>query len=266
MNLNMQIAEVIVKQGMAAGSAFMEALTDLVKTKKMTRIIETGTYLGTGTTQAVWSGLEAHGKPSTFVSIEVNPSNHAQAKKNNKHRPIDFLLGLSIPRELLPKKDQITFEGFDESAIVDHHEHNRAKLYHAETAFNVPDKQLHNALELTHFNPNLVILDSAGHVGLIEFNYLMSMVKGNFYLALDDTKHVKHIPTLKLIENDDRFSLTFATEEKFGSRIYLVSSDRTTTPVPKSNKHKSNSVDSNPEPKVQELPTQLNESSDNDNL
>lgn len=237
----MQIAEHLVKNGMAAGTAFMDALTELVRSKKMTRIIETGTYLGTGTTQAVWKGIQGHGKPSVFVSIECDPANYAQAKKNNKGRNIEFLLGKSIPNELLPKKDQIKFEGYDDSIIVDHLESNRAKLYHAETAHKVPDRMLDKALTLTEPIPNLVILDSAGHIGLIEFNYLMTKIKGSFYLALDDTNHVKHADTVKLIEKDDRFTLTFATEEKFGSRIYQVQTVRSAESVSKPDKHKSNS-------------------------
>lgn len=251
----MQIAEQLVKSGMAAGTAFMDALTDLVKSKKMTRIIETGTYLGTGTTQAVWKGIEAHGKPATFVSIECDPANHAQAKKNNKGRNIKFLLGKSIPNELLPKKDQIKFEGYDDSIIVDHFEATRAKLYHAETAHKVPDRMLDQALQFTLPTPNLVILDSAGHIGLIEFNYLMSKIKGNFYLALDDTNHVKHSDTVKLIEKDDRFTLTFATEEKFGSRIYQVRINGGAESISKSDQHKSNINSTDDEHKLSTLPS-----------
>jgi len=219
----MQIAEQLVKNGMAAGTAFMDAITKLIVDNKITRVIETGTYLGTGTTQAVWKGLEATGEQTrTFVSIEVNPDNHFHAVRNNKGRKIDFLMGLSIPRESLPKRNEITFEGYDDSVIVDHNEANRAKLYYQETAHNVPDRMLDKALVLTAYYPHLVILDSGGHVGMLEFDYLMSMVKGDLYLALDDTNHVKHFDTVKKIETDDRFTLTFQTDEKFGSRIYYV--------------------------------------------
>lgn len=249
----MQIAEELVKSGMAAGTAFMDALTDLVRSKKLTRIIETGTYLGTGTTQAVWKGIEAHGKPSTFVSIECDKANYAQAKKNNKGRNIHFILGKSVPNELLPKKDQIVFDSYDDSIIVDHYEENRAKLYHAETAHKVPDRQLETAMKLTSQKPDLVILDSAGHIGLLEFFYLMSLVKSSFYLALDDTNHVKHAHTIKMIQDDDRFTLTFATEEKFGSRIYHVQIGRSTESVSKSDKHKSNSNSQSDEPKLSTL-------------
>jgi len=222
----MQIAETLVKNGMSAGTAFMDELTRLVRDEKLTRIIETGTYLGLGTTTAILRGIDQHGeRPVSFVSIEVNPYNAEQAKRNLKGRSVTILNGLSIPKSLLPKKKDISFEGFDDDVAVDHFPHDRAELYYKETGYEVPDKQLDKALLFTSFYPSLVVLDSAGHIGTVEFEYLMSKVKGKFYLALDDTNHVKHAKTVQLIETDNRFKLTFATDEKFGSRIYEVQSN-----------------------------------------
>lgn len=222
----MQIAETLLKSGITAGTAFMKALTNLVANEGLTRIIETGTNHGTGTTKAILDGIDQHGlSPVSFVSIEVNPYNCEVAKRNTKGKKLTILNGLSIPREDLPTKEQIDAEmaTFDDEVVVDHFPHNRAELYYKETNYQVPDRQLDQALLLTAYYPNLVVLDSGGHVGSAEFDYLMSKVKGKFYLALDDTSHVKHAKTIKRIEEDpDRFSLVFSTEEKFGSRIYFV--------------------------------------------
>jgi len=237
----MQIAEHIVRNGMSAGTAFMDALTDLIQTKKLTRIIETGTFQGLGTTRAILKGLGK--KKYTFVSIEGNPDNHAQAVKNNPDTRVDFLLGISIPKELRPKRDEIKFDGYDADVIVDHPERTRARLYFNEIDYDVPDRMLDQAMLLTAHYPQLVVLDSAGHVGLIEFQYFMTMAKGEFYLALDDTNHVKHKNTVKLIEADDRFTLTFSTEEKFGSRIYHVQINRSDERVSESDGHEDHSDD-----------------------
>jgi hypothetical protein len=220
----MQIAETLSKSGMSAGTAFMSALSDLVASKKLTRIIETGTYHGTGTTRAILDGVARHeNRPVSFVSIEVNPYNYQMALSNNKGQPVTILNGLSIPKSLLPKKEQIEFNDYSDEVIVDHFPHNRAELYYKETGFEVPDKQLDKALLLTSYYPNLVVLDSAGHIGTIEFDYLMGKVKGEFYLALDDTRHVKHSKTVEKIENNPgQFQIVFETDEKFGSRIYRV--------------------------------------------
>ena len=80
---------------------------------------------------------------------------------------------------------------------------------------------LHFALAKLDFKPDLVILDSAGHMGLQEFKYLMDRVEPGFYLALDDTNHVKHYQTCKSLETVD-CELIFQTEQGFGSRIYYI--------------------------------------------
>lgn len=220
----MQIAETLCRSGVLAGNAFKEALTDLVATHKMTRIIETGTYHGTGTTKAILDGIALHTeRPVSFVSIEVNPINYAQAVRNTKGQPVTILNGLSIPKSLKPKKEDIVFEDYPEDTIVDHQPQVRVDRYYEEIDFNVPDCQLDQALLLTSFYPNLVVLDSAGHIGTIEFDYLMGKVKGEFYLALDDTRHVKHSKTVAKIDKaKNQFELVFSTDEKFGSRIYRV--------------------------------------------
>ena len=227
----MQIAEQVVKNGMSAGTAFMDELTRLVSTEGITRIIETGTYLGLGTTAAILKGIEGHqNRPVSFVSIEVNPYNAETAKRNCKGKPVTILNGLSIPKSLLPKRD-MTFEGFSDDTIVDHFPHNRAELYYKETGYQVPDRQLDLAMLLTSHYPQLVVLDSAGHVGTIEFDYFMNMAKGKMFIALDDTNHIKHSKTVEKIEADHRFTLTFSTDEKFGSRIYSLQSDRSHKPM-----------------------------------
>lgn len=221
----MLIAENIVKNGMAAGTAFMDALTDLVYVNRMSRIIETGTYLGTGTTAAVVKGIKAHGQRAVFITIEVNPRHHASAVANNVGNPVECLLGLSIPFAYLPPMEAITFEGYAPNTVVDHQPKDRAKMYYWETMQGTPERQLDKAMLYVSHYPELVILDSAGHIGTLEFDYLMTLLpkQHEFYLALDDTNHVKHAKTVEKIEAYYKNELVFSTEQKFGSRIYRIS-------------------------------------------
>jgi hypothetical protein len=222
----MQIAENLVRNGMAAGTAFMSELTNLISSETLTRIIETGTYKGTGTTAAVLSGIRQHGLKSTFVTIEVNPEHHAIAVHNLVGRPVDCMQGLSIKAEDLPSPAQIKawLESFPETVIVDHQEANRIQQYFKETDHYGSSNLLERAMLLTSHYPDLVVLDSAGYMGTLEFNYLMSLIphEKEFYLALDDTNHVKHYKTVQDIEANYRHKLIFSTDEKFGSRIYVI--------------------------------------------
>lgn len=214
----MQIAEQILKDGMAAQSDFMDAITGLIREKKLKNIIETGSYLGMGTTRAISEGLSGD---ETVYSIEVNPDHYRKAIENNKGSRINFILGLSVGKPQLPI--DITFNVPDH-IVVDHLDSVRSLRYKQEVSFPVGDNMLDYALSKFDYKPDLVILDSAGHIGLIEFKYLMERVQSPFYLALDDTLHVKHYNTMQLIQNDpSRYAVEFITDQKFGSAIIRVS-------------------------------------------
>lgn len=214
----MRIAEEVVRNGMSAGNLFTRWITTLIRENKCKRIVETGSYLGEGTTAAIRKGLTGG---EEVYSIEVNPEYHSIAIENNLNSGIHFLNGLSVPRPQLPV--DTTFNVPDH-VIVDHYPKHRNELYRKEVAFNVPDCLLKKVLKKWDYQPDFVILDSAGHLGWIEFNYLMSMVKGSFYLALDDTNHVKHYDTLQFImSHPEKYKVILQTDEKFGSAIVKVS-------------------------------------------
>lgn len=211
----MQIAQQLMPNGMAAHNEFKDAITYLIKTEKLQRIIETGSYLGEGTTQAIADALVGH---EQVFSIEVNPRHYEIARKRHRNTPINFLLGLSIGRGDVPTS--ATFDVPD-NIVIDHLDHNRELLYKQEITFKGADNLLNLALSKLDYKPDLVILDSAGHMGLQEFKYLMNLVEPGFYLALDDTNHVKHYHTCQSLETVD-CELIFQTEEGFGSRIYYI--------------------------------------------
>jgi len=216
----MRVAEEVVRNGMSAGNSFMRWIATIIREHKCKRIVETGSYLGEGTTAAIRRGMEGD---EEVYSIEVNPEYHSIAIENNLNSGIHFLNGLSVPRPQIPV--DTTFNVPDH-VIVDHYPKNRAELYRREVSYNVSDCLLQKVLEKWDYKPDFVILDSAGHLGLIEFKYLMSMVKGSFFLALDDTLHVKHYETMEFIKAyPEKYKVIFQTDEKFGSAIIKVSED-----------------------------------------
>jgi len=202
----MQIAETLVKQGMTGDTRFNDELSSIVASKGLTKIIETGTYLGQGTTKAIIIGLSRVFHPYDFYSIEVNPSHHKQAVKNiGKVKGVHLINGLSVAKSDLPVS--MTFDVPD-YIVVDHTDQNRNLLYSNEVSYPVPDKMLDYALFQMNYKPDLVVLDSAGHMGMIEFKYLMERVRSSFILALDDTDHVKHYETMLFIkEHPDKFTI-----------------------------------------------------------
>ncbi|OQA11995.1 MAG: hypothetical protein BWY67_00582 [Bacteroidetes bacterium ADurb.Bin397] len=217
----MLIAEEVCKHGMSSTGEFASELTKLIADKGIIKVIETGTYLGQGTTKAVLDGMALHKKPFHFISIEVNPSFADQARKNTgKVLGLDIWNGLSIPHSMKPTS--LTWD-YPDHVIVDHQPNHRNALYIAELNHHVPDDMLKKAVEFMDGRPQLVILDSAGHIGSIEFQYLQSLTKGSYFLALDDTNHVKHYHSMELIRSSpEKFEILFETSDKFGSAIIHV--------------------------------------------
>lgn len=224
----MLIAENLVKSGAVSGDKFNEKLTELIKNSSITKVIETGTLYGTGTTRAILNGLSGE---FDFFSIECNPANFKTAKKNlGSVKGLHLINGLTVGWDDLPIS---LSDGLPDHVIIDHQPENRWNLYFKETDFDVPEHELDKALKFFDYCPELVVLDSAGYMGMVEFKYLMERVKQPFYLALDDTGHYKHYQTMEFIRSmPSRFVIQWEVPsinvdkekgEKFGSAIIFVS-------------------------------------------
>jgi ADP-heptose:LPS heptosyltransferase/glycosyltransferase involved in cell wall biosynthesis len=207
-------------------SEFARQILELFHKIRPKKIIETGTYLGTGTTTIIASCLrQLRIEDSKFYTIEVNPKYYRKALGNLAK--IGFLShvtplnGLSIQRKMLLTLQEIEnrcVKNIEFNDIfIDHKEYERALLYCRETSFDdVPNDLLGDCLRKFDYRPDFVLLDSAGHIGNIEFNYLISQLKGECYIALDDIYHIKHHKSFLQIKIDPRFELIVSSKEKFG--------------------------------------------------
>lgn len=221
----LKVAEEHVKTGMQidAGSSFAGEIEKLFSTVRPRKIIETGTYLGRGTTTVIARTLRKLGLEGTFYTIEVNPEYHRQAAAYFAAQglKVNAVWGLSVPRSLLPGPEQIKEATItnpsDADLFVDHPEAHRVERYCKETDFQAaPDNRLYECLRRFDFQPDFVLLDSAGHMGFIEFEYLLQNLRGPCVIALDDICHVKHHKSFCLMQNDPRFKILVSSKEKFG--------------------------------------------------
>ena len=207
-------------------SEFATSIRELFGRIRPAKIIETGTYWGEGTTRVIAQTLRDAGiADATFYSIECNPENHRRALSNLAALGllpyVKLLEGLSLPRHMLPKPEEIEERlvrnlEFDD-IFVDHQQHNRTALYFNETAFDqVADDLLRGCLSSFDYAPDFVLLDSGGHIGNIEFNYLITLLRAPAVIALDDIFHVKHHKSFLQIQSDPRFQVIRSSKEKFG--------------------------------------------------
>ena len=171
-----------------------QELRRLVARARPHKIVETGTQLGLGSTLTICEALAENGlSEDQFYSIEVNPNYYAQAWTNLGQRGFHprLLRGLSIPRSMLPAQ--------------------------ADPETHFPD-QLDDLLGfvLRTQRPEFVMLDSAGALGFIEFQYAIGLLKSPCYVALNGVCESKHARSLALIEADGRFKLLEMSRDKGG--------------------------------------------------
>lgn len=219
--------------GVATESQFARCVRHLFAQTRPRRIIETGTYHGTGTTAIIASALrEAMIDDAVFFSIEVNPHNFRKALSNLARQSlvVSVLNGLSVPRCLLPSMEQIeqyyVHNVETDGIFVDHEEARRAMLYHQETDYpDALDDLLGRCVRECEGRPDFVLLDSGGHMGYVEFRYVLPLIHGPCHIALDDIYHVKHHRSFRELQQDPRFELVAVSEEKFGFCIAKFTPD-----------------------------------------
>lgn len=203
-------------------SAFGKEIFKLFESIRPTKIIETGTYLGLGSTLTIASAIKKLDLDCLFFSIEINPQYIEKARENLGVliKYVTLERGLSIPREMLPTFEQLQNGMVDspefDNILVDHRKEDRVNLYMGETDYHGADEMLKICLHNFSYHPDFVLLDSGGHVGYLEFSYLLSLLKGDCWIALDDIFHVKHHKSFLQIESDKRFSETIVLKEGTG--------------------------------------------------
>lgn len=208
------------------GGELSKTLTQLVNAEKPLTIIETGTYLGNGSTAAFCRGIMNQPRiRCTFYSIEVNIRHYQQALTNLHAQGIlsfvQVLYGLSIPRHMLPNGEDVAKEIDDaerKGKHIDHqHKEDQVDRYLLETENQAcPDDLLGLALASCHKRPDILFLDSAGHMGNIEFQYVLKHLAGPCTIVLDDVNHLKHCRSLEFMQQDGRFEILKHSNERYG--------------------------------------------------
>ncbi|REJ84534.1 MAG: hypothetical protein DWQ44_08960 [Bacteroidetes bacterium] len=217
----MRLAGEIMAAGMTCVSDLKQKIFQMVTQEKPMRILETGTYLGTGSTRAFVDAAISSGHSLQFHTIEVNEGHFELARKNLSDALLNFKCsfymwnGLSVPASLIPSEIDVDFP---ESVITDSFDES---FYHNEIVGFIQDDCISKAILAMGGFPDMILLDSAGHMGTIEFCHLMSLHDGitPFTLILDDTMHRKHYKTMELVRKDKSFKILHESESKFGFAI-----------------------------------------------
>jgi predicted O-methyltransferase YrrM len=173
---------------------FRDVVRRLVKDHGIDEVVETGTYLGTGST-SVFAG-----EGLNVFTIECSLNHITQAVQNLEgNNNVCFVHGLSLKREELIKG--LMSMTFLYGGIYDS---TRPKVFYTQEVLQ--PVLVEDALSLFAKNESrqLVFLDSAGGVGYLEFLEFMSWpldVRRQKVLLLDDVKHVKHARSVQSLKD-----------------------------------------------------------------
>jgi predicted O-methyltransferase YrrM len=161
-------------------------------------VLETGTHRGTGTTRVLLHALEGW-KLDSFFTLEADEYCYRQAILNLAGTGVQCLFGMSVKIEDAKKAtlEDLWLRNPPEDCAQDCAD-PAGYLSEIHAAGNpVPEGLLYGILPLAR---PLICLDSAGSVGLLEFNTVLALQQPPFLLLLDDVNHVKHYRSRQYIE------------------------------------------------------------------
>ncbi len=176
-------------------------------------VLETGTYNGLGSTTVFARTIMNCGFSTKIVGIEVNPIYAAAARANmavEGFANITIWEGLSIRRDELPTKEEVErfLQEMDALNIpCDHPPQTRVESYMREIPEKIVTDNLLRTL-IEQEKPDFILLDSAGHLGYLEFNATtetLQKIGKSAFVALDDILHVKHCNSLDRMMEDPRY-------------------------------------------------------------
>jgi hypothetical protein len=201
----------------------LRALLDrIIKDTPIEVAIETGTYLGTGSTRFIADAFVRVREPTVFYTIEANHEAAMTARKNLA--PYAFVVpiwGSSVDNHVAEqwlKQDEALAHPERYPDIWTDHMSNAVEHYAAEVRGSVDlrdrpewagERMLEKLLAEHRDDRPLVILDSAGGIGQLEFDITLREMQGKpYHLLLDDVGHVKHFRSLAYMrEHPEQFTI-----------------------------------------------------------
>ena len=220
---------------MTADQQLRHLLVDMTRCTPISHILESGTHVGLGSTKFIAEIFGAQSpRPQLFVTIEANHHSWQQAVKNLKRFPfVTPVWGLSTSR-----REGLRFIRSDR-ALLNHSEYpdifiddvqDPVSFYSREIARGLgggtrnPLEKIQRLVDRPRFyngenllakwlsafqsDSPLVVLDSAGGVGYLEFRTVQQhMLEHSYFLLLDDICHVKHFRSYEFVHSNSNFTV-----------------------------------------------------------
>ena len=214
-----------------------ELLRKTISDNSIEGVIESGTYDGLGSTTMIAEAFRGLAPPKFFCTCDVNLSKYKRARKNLAKYPfVTCLWGRSVTLteaiEFMQNDEMLNHHERYPDLFIDWTEHPawhyleeckrgfmshkralgyylRAPLYHLLGIARYQGEDLLRRLLNRHVNEKvLIVLDSAGGTGFLEFKIVAETMNNQAYwLLLDDINHIKHYRSFERIKSDPSFRL-----------------------------------------------------------
>lgn len=217
-----------------------DVLKRVIQEEKIDHVLETGTHKGLGSTRFIAEAFPEDSSLAKFVTIEANWKRWRKAKRNlSRFSFVQPLWGNSVH-----VNDALDFIRHDK-LLHDHRSNDDifiddindpiafyskeilaeercspfmffiTPIMHIDAVFNYQGEDvLRRYLREFRNKKLLVVLDSAGGIGFLEFSVLLEEMSSYPYLILlDDILHIKHYRSYNHIRSDSSFSIIALNEQ-----------------------------------------------------
>lgn len=195
-------------------------------------IIETGTFDGLGSTTMLAEIFKNSETLQKFYTIEVDNRIFLRARRNLKKYPfIECFNGLSINYKecvefmendnFIKNYNDINFLYGDDviggDAINTYKLELQGSIFIGPSPFQLKDFDEDILIKLLNENIEkriLILLDSSGGIGYLEFQKITEMLKNkSYYLLLDDINHLKHYRSYLYIKDNPEYEILYLNYE-----------------------------------------------------
>jgi len=227
--------------GMQGSEELRLLLRETLSRQRISHVLETGTYLGLGSTTFAAESFPASSPPEVFVTIEVNWVSWREAKRNLRRFPfvtplwgrtvaaktaLEFLENDHVLRNpdrypdifIDDTRDPVRFYRNEILGALGgaHKGRRQAMRWLFDRVFSYAGGDLLEKY-LVRFQTKdpLIIMDSAEGIGFLEFSILERVMQNHSYLLLlDDINHIKHFRSCEHIKKDQQFSILGLDESR----------------------------------------------------
>ena len=222
---------------MSADAAFKAALERLFENEEIGAVFESGTFDGSGSTTTLAEAVKGSGKKlNGFFTAEADYKLYKKAKRNLAPYPfVTPLWGLTVrfdeAKQFVEEDEAIKKHEYYPEIFIDDvddpqgfylnelrgqlskHHIRQSVLQKLRALFEKRNDVFEEDLFRKYLPAQaaqqpLILLDSAGGIGFLEFNLVKELMKNaTYFLILDDIHHLKHFRSYRAIKENPRFAV-----------------------------------------------------------